>query len=487
LHASSHAMDGVMATEKAPENLRVETIAVGTSAEAINRLIARAAAGTVLEFAAGTHSLSAPLLIKRDAITLRGSQHAKTKLQFVDPTRDFIAVQGTTSRHLIRLKADATAGDRSIEVDGAGAIKPGQMIALKQPNSRAFIAENGWTNVTWTEAKNRPFRESLHRVVAIEGATLSLATPLPFAYQAGTATAHVATPRTKITLADLTITTDLGPADPNIFSNTLPAASRHSALRLRWSDGVALKRLTFKDMPSTAVALQSALASNLETIHIDGAHNKGGLGNGYGLELKEAFDTVAKDLTILGMRHAVIFSAWHAEIGNHIHVSRTDRDINFHGSLDHGNTVLVDEIILAYAADRSRKRRRNVWPVLSPGGTNHARTAFLTDNTVRIKRGVGSWRDDVLIGDPKGAELAGGFGNDVFVVHGPTTLLDFEAQDLLHLPGTRRALRWIENGADTLLMVQNGPTVRFKDRALSNIDPSRIVFEKADPRLNLGS
>jgi len=446
-----------------------------TSAD-INAALAQAKDGDRVTLSAGEFRLAAPLQITRNHVALVGAGSGRTTLRFLDETRDFISVQGRMVSKRHSLEASAKSKATRIELLANHGFAEGDMIYLQQANTPEWIAQNGWSNVSWKEAAKRPFRESLHRIVEVNGTRVSLASPLPFGLNADVATVQRVIPRKGVSVSGLTITGDLGKADSNDFTNTQPNASKRAALRVHYGLGFSGTDLAFENTPSTAVVLHSTIESNLDSVGIDGAHNKGGLGNGYGLELREAFNNRAGNLTIRNMRHAVIFSAWHAEAGNHIHVRHTNRDINFHGSIDHSNTVTIDEIALEFAPDRSRSKRRNVWPTISPGGTNHAKTDFLSVNTVAMKAAKGSWRDDVFVGSLVGGAFEGGFGKDTFVANGPIRIMDYEAGDRVRLVGEETDFVLRSDHQDTVLSIAGKERVRFLNTSPDQINRASIAF-----------
>lgn len=414
-------------------------IEIGTDVANLNAKIAAAPKGAVVVLKTGNHTFDAPLKVTRDDITLRGEGVETTKLTFdfaPQKGKDFISVRGGKKSRAVELSKVAEYGSRQIALSKSLNLKAGDAVYIQTPNTRQWIAQNGWSNVRWEEAERRPFRESIHRVIAVEGETVTLHTALPFETNASTTVQKIELLK-NVALKDFAITSTFGPANSTRFENAMPEWSGGATIMASRTDGLKLENIEITDSPSSAFILSSSIHADVDVLHIDGAHNKGGGGNGYGVELHEAFDNKLRNLTINNMRHAIIFSVWHAEISNDIHVARTNRDINFHGSLDHSNRVVVDEIILEYAADRSRSKRRNVWKILSAGGTNHAETDFLSVNDVQLNRAEGSWRDDVMVAADE-AVLAGGFGTDRFVVQtGQVVVKDFQtgpSGDILDLP-----------------------------------------------------
>lgn len=460
-----------------PAQAREIEIAQHTSAASLNEAIASAAPGDQIVFGEGIHHFTENLIINRDDITLRGALSGKTILRFASQTGDFVTVVGGKMSKPVALKRGARKNSFTIHLSKSLGLKAGDAVYLQRPNTKRFIAQ--WENVKWSEAERRPFRESIHRIRAVDDLKITLETPLPFAMPAKSATLQKITLNKGVTLSNLTIESDLAHANPNDFSNSLAEFSGASSLRALRTEGLVLDNITINNSPSSAFILSSSINAKINGLTIRGAHNKGGGGNGYGVELHEAFYNELTNLRINDMRHAIILSAWHAEVGNRIHVIETNRDINFHGSLDHSNEVFVENIKLAYAPDRSSKKRRNVWKVVSAGGTNHAETDFLAVNKVAFVKATGSWRNDTLIG-VNGSEMSGGFGADRFVVAENAIILDFEKNDVLSIQGDASKLVLKQDGKDTLVSFNGDKQVRLigvnkDDLTPSNFDPSRAV------------
>ncbi|MGI9355002.1 MAG: hypothetical protein ACR2PF_07565 [Rhizobiaceae bacterium] len=441
-------------------NARSITILPGTPAASINALIESSEPGDRVMMREGVFNLDEALTIARDGVSMVGQGSGKTVLRFDIPAGDFLSIQGGKRGKVIKFAKNTKEGEAEITLNDARNLKAGDALYLYTPNTPAYIAQ--WQNVKWNEARDRPFRESIHRIAAIEGNRVSLITPLPFALTTSTAKAQKIVLRKNVQLSGFTITSKFGKASPTDFTNTLQAFNRVAAIRAHQTQGLGVGDIAITDAPSTAMLLESSIEAEIDGLTIRGAHNKGGGGNGYGVELREAFENTLRNLVVEDMRHAVIFSAWHAEARNSIHVTRTNRDINFHGSVDLDNTVVVNELTLSYAEDRSPSKRRNVWKVISAGGTNHALTDFLAVNTVSLKQAKGSWRDDVLVAANQ-AVLAGGFGKDRFVIRSQATITDFEKGDVLDFTSAR-PIRFEERGRDIVLTLSDGGEVVLRDQ-----------------------
>lgn len=436
------------------------TVLPGTPAASINVLIETSRPGDRIMMGEGVFNFDETLIIAKDGVSITGKGSGRTVLEFDLPAGDFLRIEGGKRGKMVELVEDTAQGETEIKLRNSASLKAGDALYLYTPNTQEYIGR--WQNVKWSEAKDRPFRESIHRIAAVEDNRVTLATPLPFALAATSAKAREITLRKAVQLSGFAIISVFGEANPNDFSNSLPAFNRAAAIRAHRTQSLNVRDVTITDAPSNAVVLERSIEAEIDALTISGAHNKGGGGNGYGVELHEAFDNTLRNLVVEDMRHAVIFSAWHAEARNDVHVKRANRDINFHGSVDLDNTVVVDELTLTYAADRSSSKRRNVWKALSAGGTNHAATDFLAVNTVSLKQAKGSWRDDVLVAADQ-AVLAGGFGKDRFVIHSRATITDFEQGDILEF-ASATPTGFEERGRDIVLTLADGGEIVLRDQ-----------------------
>ena len=451
---------------------QVEDIAPGSHGTELEQRIAAAPDGTTFRFLPGTHRITQTLDIARGHVALVGEEGARIVLAM--ERGDGIAFRGPRPVLLGRLQADAEAGAREVTVEPGHGFKAGDVIYMQQRNTREWLDSHGWTNISMDAARRRPFRETMHVVESVDGARVRLATPLAYALEAGLATFHSVALLEGVRAENLTITHDFGRADANDFTNPHPVFTRTHALIVSGTRGAVVRDVRLHDTVSTAFTLHASIRAEVEDLTVERAHNKGGGGNGYGVQLSEAFDNRLTGLTILGVRHGLILSAWNAEVGNHIEILRTDRDTNLHGSPDHSNTLVIHEAVLDYGASG-----RN-WMVLAPGARNHALTDFAA-NDIRFARAVGdargrAERHDVLHALDDGAFLSGGLGRDrlvggrgadvivggahddvktggagadTFVVHpgaGADRITDFGANDRLVLSGlpAPRLIRTIE-------------------------------------------
>ena len=449
LSATNFTIDGAVLPDNGPPTVLV---ALGTGASALNAMIANAEDGTTFVLADGNHVFDQSILIERDNISLEGENAGNVTVTFSYPAGtggDGIVVQGAGDAYVGTLPVGGLAGDTVIALRDGHGFQAGDAIYLQQPNTQDYLDANGWTNVSMTEAEFRPFRESIHMIESVNGNTITLASPLSYDLSAVEGRYYTMDVVTGVTLSDFTISYDLGTTDTYVFTNPFPEFEGTSALLLNNTSGVTVTNVSFSDVASTALNLSSTIDATVDNVSINGTHNKGGGGNGYGVELHEAFNNTLTNLEIYDVRHSVVLSAWHAEVGNQVHVVSTNRDVNLHGSPDYDNVIQVDSAILDYDLANGG----SVWSIVSSGGTNHALTD-VTANTITFETGIGSDGNDTITGHDQGSVLAGNGGDD--------TLIGGSGDDVL-VGGTRRDTMTGGEGADTFLLVMGDDLDRITD------------------------
>ncbi|HXH23928.1 MAG TPA: hypothetical protein VNI78_01690, partial [Vicinamibacterales bacterium] len=320
--------------------------APGTTAEAVQRTIDHAPAGTVIEFAAGEFHFDRTLYINRPDLELRGAGSGETRLVF--------HLEGGDERHgivvgerispvrdtLVTFAADAAAGATSVAVSDAGKFKVGDFVYFSQANDWTFFNQQGYPATL--ELRPDPLREGLARIEAISGDKLTLDRPTGFDFAAGKTTLMRVDLLKGVDLHGFEIGFDLGEPDRYDFTNTRLEFESAGALKVGNTYGAHVADISVVHAPSNAIWFHRALDLRADGLRTEGAHNKGGEGNGYGVILDEVFDSNVSNVTSLDMRHGVLFGAWDVELRNKIHVAFTDRDINFHGGPDADNIVIVD-------------------------------------------------------------------------------------------------------------------------------------------------
>jgi Ca2+-binding RTX toxin-like protein len=428
-------------------------VAVGTSAAAVNSAIQNAAAGSTVLFKNGTHIFADSLDVSRSDITVKGESEAGTVLKFDLPAGSegsFINVNGGTKTYSTVLASAATAGSTTINVSSSATLAVGDEVYLFEPNTQSYLDANGWTNVSLAEAASRPFREFITQVTAVNGTTVTLADALPYDLAAVETRVFEIDLLDSVNLQDFTVKSAFADANPFTFVNTQPAYSATSAVSIVGTDGLGMSGISVLNSPSTAITMLSSTHADVSNIYIKGSLDKGGEGNGYGFELAESFNNTLTGLEIFDTRHSLIFSAWNAETGNTAQITSTNRDVNFHGSPDKGNTVTVDHAVLAY----DTLQDPSIWSIVSKGGTNHAATDIFTSNSVKFIYAEGAGDVDTIHGANGGSYLNGHGSNDV--IYGGT------GNDLI-VGGLRRDTMTGNAGNDTFVLKMGDDLDTIKD------------------------
>lgn len=391
-------------------------IAPGTSAVALNAIIAGAGPGATIILDNGNHVFDQAIVIRQDGVTLKGQSETGTIITFAYPAGtggNGIEVNGGAKTYLDVASANIAKGATSITMADTHGLKAGDTIWIGQDNDAAYLAAHGWSALDPAKSANNPFREGIVEVDHVTGNTVFLKTAIAFDMTAGQAEVYAIDLVKDVHLSDFTVTSNLGPANAFDFVNTHPEFDNNALVRLDGTQNASIAHITAKDAPSLSFDIRTSLSAHVDDLYVDGGHNKGTDGNGYGLQIYETFDSTFTGLEIFNTRHAVLFSAWDAEARNQVHVTATNRDINFHGSEDVDNTVIVDSSVMVYDQSLNTGIGDGFWPIVGDGGTVHAKTDIFGFNTVKFGNAVGSDAADTIYGVDTGATLSGKNGQDV--------------------------------------------------------------------------
>nr|WP_245584650.1 hypothetical protein [Salipiger mucosus] len=334
----------------------------------------------------------------RDDIAIVGAGAGETILGAEELDGPAIRVGTTETGDALALASDAALGARHIVVAGPHEITAGDWLEIEAANTNSFLDAIGDTDWRKTDS---PLRGSLVRVADVDGNDVTLETGVHFEFGMDVTTLREIDLAENVTLERLSVDYGLGPADPSQFSNTLPAYYRDAAIAIEGTAGLHLADIALHDVPSVGINIAQSANLSADGLIVTGAHNRGGGGNGYAIQLRDVFDSRLVELTDQEMRHSVVFASWSSAAGNLVHIAETDRDVIFHGGRDTGNTVLVDRSLRDAAMD-----------LLSPSnffndGTSYGAPTDRTANTVMVSELVGSRRDDSVSGTPGGDWLDG--------------------------------------------------------------------------------
>ncbi len=391
-------------------------ISTSITAAVLNAMIASAGPGSVFILENGIHNFDAPIIITHGDVTVKGQSEAGTFLNFsfaAGSEANDIQVTGGAKTYVSTVTSAIKVGQTSITVANASSLHPGDSIYLYEPNTPEYMAANGWTNVSAADAAGHPFREFIAEVDHVVGNVVYLKSPIPFAMDANVTRVFSIEMLHNVNLSDFTVTNDLPAANPFDFVNPLPAYDSLSAIQITGASGGEISNVSVLNAASNGISFTSTINFTGHNILVDGAVNKGGDGNGYGILLSESFNNSFDGLDLLNGRHAFVLSAWNAETGNHVQINTTNRDINFHGSPDSGNVITVGRAIMQYSPPQDTSGLNDIWSIVSHGGTNHASTNIYATNEVTFHYAVGNTAKDDMRGTEGNDYLNGGGGADI--------------------------------------------------------------------------
>lgn len=412
------------------------TIDVGVSAAELNTLIENAEPSTTIILKNGNHEFTETIRIERDDITFSGQSEEGTILNFTfaeGTGGNAIELTGGDRIPLTTLETFAEAGATQITLSDSFGISAGDVIYLTQANTMSYLLENGWSNVSFEDADSRPFREMIVRVAEVDGNTLTLESPLPYDFDGSLADVFSTNLLENVALSDFTVTSGIE-ADPNYYDyvNSFPEFNNTGVIFVSGADGLDLSGISILDAPSSAFDFRSTIDLTADNLYVNGAHNLGSGGNGYGVNLYETFDANINDIEIYNVRHAVLFSSWNAEAGNYIEVTQTNRDINFHGSPDTNNEVVVLRSVLDYDSSQNTGSGIGFWDIVSGGGSSHAKIDIFEENSVVFSYAEGSTGTEIIYGADGGAYLDGKGSQDVIIGgNGDDVIIGGTSQDVL--------------------------------------------------------
>mgnify|MGYP000465771638 FL=1 len=295
----------------------------------------------------------------------------------------------------------------------------GDLVFLFQENDADFITESGNENwnqpipVDQTDAEGYYLREFRSRIVSIdENGVATLAEASPYTFQAGSANIAKSPFLANVTLSDFSIEGSWGTPDHYLFEDTMEAWTSIAALEF---DGVRdshMENITITNPSAHAFKWQRAHETTADNLTAYGAHNKSGA-SGYHFLLHESFANDLDNLSSTYARHAVLFNAYNAEHYNNIHVSYANRDINFHGSPDDENTVVVDLMEQDYPEGVYPQ-----WKAVHPGNPGEHPESDIEGNDVPFRYARTGERADKITGHVDGSEAWLNFGSDEFIGQG---------------------------------------------------------------------
>lgn len=391
-------------------DLNLYMVQAGASVSSIQNVIWSADAGATIHFASGTHRLNEKLTIDRDDIAIKGSG-TSTIIEGGLGLRSqiFFFVGSIDEGYSTHAAAAVNKGDTTLTLADASGFAVGDTLYIGQSNDDAFVMAN-YPNILGDAATAlNPLRESMAKIIAINGNTVTLSRAVDYDMAAGTDTlVQRWNTLDNVSLSDMTIKyATTGAPDPDYMENALPGLDNADAVVFNMVTNPEVRNLTILNPASTGLEIRNAIGAHVDNLTVRGAFNKDE-SNGYGLHIAGSVDGVYENLKIYDTRHAVVFSSWSAEVNNRVQIAYTNRDINFHGSDDYGNVVIVDRA-------NYRQSPMQFWELVSPGGQGHPATDIYGKNTILFDYAVGSSRAEILMARDDDAELFGRAGDDTLI------------------------------------------------------------------------
>jgi Ca2+-binding RTX toxin-like protein len=394
-------------------------IPVGTSAAALQNIIDTAPDGARIVLEEGTYRFTQTVEIDRDSITLEGQGQvtiiADARLNGEPAIQIGAPLYTETTDDPVRVTANADEGARSMSLAAGHNVKVGDVIWVEQPNDAALFAQIGDTQ--WREDK--PLRTGLAVVTAVSGDTIRLDRGLPFDFDANLTTVEVTHMVQGVTVKNITLRGDFGTSNAADFTNPVASESGGMMMVVNASIGTTLSDIDIVEPGSNGLVIGRSLDASIHDVSVTGAHNKGEGGNGYAFWLRDITDCTFTDLRAVDTRHAILFASYTSATGNDVHVAFTNRDINFHGGLDHDNTIVVDNSV------RTSEEQRYMGAVsfINPG-TDYGAPTGPNANSIMFRNVIGTVRSDLVTAKNGGANITALGGNDTLIGGTGSDLLD---------------------------------------------------------------
>ena len=385
----------------------VITIAAGSSAATIQAAINSAAIGTHIVLQQGTYTFNKTVVLNKDGITLEGQGNvtiiADKALAGAPALQIGSALFRETETNATHLTEGVNLGATYLHLTSSTGLKVGDVLWIERPNDAALFTEIGDTQ--WQQDK--PLRTAMVTVTAVNGNTVLLDRPLPFAFDAATTTVAVAQVVEDVTVRNLTFKGAYGTADPGNFNNINKAEDGGMMVLVNSSVRTVIEHVDIVNPGSNGLVLGRSIDAVVDDVTVTGAQNKGDGGNGYGFWIRDVYDSTFTHLQAVDTRHAVLFASYTSAANNTIEVDFTNRDINFHGGLDHGNTVIVHHSIRT-TAEQSYMASVSFFN----SGTSYGAPTDANANVIKFENVVATVRADMVVAVDTGAHISTLSGND---------------------------------------------------------------------------
>jgi nitrous oxidase accessory protein NosD len=425
-------------------------IAAGASASQVQSAIDKAPAHSTIQLAAGTYNFTRTVVIDRDNITLTGAGEGRTVIT-ADASLNGQPAIRVGSALFKEDKSDpitmsyAKEGSRQIKVESDHGLRKGDTIWIEQTNDSAFLDKIG--DELWREDK--PLRTAQAVVTSVNGNSVTLDRDLPFTFQSKGTTVEKMDVTRNVTVENLTLRGDHGTSDPSKFHNTLSGQDSGMMMLVNATDNATVRNVSILEPDSNGIVIAKSLDAEVNGLTVRGAHEKGDDGNGYGVWIRDVYDSEFRNLEVHDTRHAVLFASQTSAVGNYVHVRDTNRDINFHGGLDHDNVVVVDNSV------RTSEEATYLGAVTYVNeGTDFGAPTDPDANRIVFGNVTGTVRADVVHAASGGASISTRGGADT--IHGGNGSDNLRA-------GTGDDFIFASGGSDTIRGDDGKDTVQFDE------------------------
>ena len=420
----------------------IYNVKAGTTNAQLQQLFDGAIPDAVINIAAGRYSITETLLIHRSDITVRGAGEDQTifvtDIDRANAAQTILVTPDDLQIRYGQLDTEVAEGSNQVVLPDVQALQTlypdqefeefavGDILFLFEPNDDDYLIAsenlnradgNDWNQPVTdpadpTSAELYYLQEFRSRIVSIENGVATLAEASPYTFEAGETNIAKNTFLKNVNLSDFSIEGAFedevgGQPDPFFFDNTMEEWVSIAALEL---DGVRdsdVSNITVSNPAAHAFKWQRAHETTADNLTAIGAYNKSG-SSGYHFLLQESFANDFTNLSSTDSRHAILFSSYNAEHYNSLHLAYANRDINFHGSADDENTIVVDVLVQDYPADGSTDQ----WRVVGPGVLGLHPVSDIEGNDVTFKYARTSDRSEVVVAHVDGGNIGLGDGSD---------------------------------------------------------------------------
>ncbi|SDG88744.1 calcium-binding protein [Alloyangia pacifica] len=449
-------------------------IEAGTSSAEIQRAVDSASEGTVIQLAAGEYRFTSTVKITTDGVTIEGDAAGGTVITLDDSMAGDPAFQVGENLFEEDLGAElsvstATKGADSLTLASASHdLQVGDVIWITMPNDDALYDDIGDT--AW-QKDSKDLRTQLVTITSVDGRKIGFDNELDFDFDSS-ATVQLVDTVDDVAIQNLFLEGDYGSSDPTDFSNTISAEDDGMMILVNTSSGFSLSNVSMIEAGSSGLVIAKSVDADIDGLTVEGSHNKGSDGNGYGVWIRDVYDSSFSDLTIMDTRHAVLFASYTSASGNDVHVTYTNRDINFHGGLDTDNTVVVDNSIRDTEAEQ---RSLGLTYFVNDGGKSYGAPTDRDANTVLFTNVQGTVRaEQIELTDAGGVAymygsadtVTGGAGDDwidmgtgsdvIYASGGNDTLIGNSGNDTVILDGSIDDISVSASGSGVLVTHAGG-------------------------------